>query len=325
MAAKTKKIDMPTVEDILGEYAPDGNETVEEILISEIDNYLGNKFPVIDNAPDMLDLIDSIRENGVTDPVPVFKKEDGRYQLCTGHRRKRACEILGKETMPCRFVPPMNDDELEVFNNDSNITREYIPIMIKAEIAVSTFDTKQRIRKTKGISDVYSDSVIRQINRYRRILTLDEDLHGLVNNEQIGIFAAEEISYVPADMQKVIAKVLYENGKKLSKSNAKMLREQATRGKLDADEVVLIITGQKRVRVRKNAKLEVSRKIQDAIPADVLPKDYEDYIFTAINFYRSYKDAEENPFEDIPSGGIEPVPESELKSKKARFIKPPKA
>ena len=330
MASKTNKgmkIDMPTVEDILGDYNPDVNGAVQEIAVSQLDNYKGNKFPVIDNAPSMIDLIESIRENGVTNPVPVFLKEDGRYQLCTGHRRKRACELLGMETIPCYFTAPKSDAELEVFNNESNISREELPVMKKAEIVVSTYDKKRIVRVEKGLKEEPEDEskdTYRQVTRFRRILSLVRELHSLVDSEKIGVVAAENLSYLNEDEQREVAKVLVDTGKKLSKSNSEMLREGSRKKQLSPEEIKDILTGQKRVRVRKNAKLEVSRKVQDEIPPDVKPNEYEGYIIRAIRYMKAHENEMENVFEEGPSAAYDPSSKKEEKSTRRATVAIPK-
>ena len=97
-------------------------EHIEEIDISLIDNFKDHPFKVIDNE-DMKSLKESIKVSGVLSPVIVREKEDGRYEMISGHRRKYACESLGIDKIKC-IIKNLSDDEATIFMVDSNLQRE---------------------------------------------------------------------------------------------------------------------------------------------------------------------------------------------------------
>ena len=302
----------------------DETSYIRELPISELDNFEGNRFPVIDDAPDMLDLITSIKENGVLEPVIVFKKEDGRYQLVSGHRRKRACELLGKETIPCDIRPAMDYDHMIIICNHANIYRPNIPISVKALSLKDEWDAITRLRE-RGEGHEFDDvtdeepsstatekalkkteETKTQLFRYLRIASLNKDLLTLVDSEKIPFTCAVEISYINEKCQQRLFEILHDSGKKLSLANAKRLhaRENTSHGLSPRDVEIFLTNPQRRRRPSQEKAFVPSQKIRSLIPDSVNKNDIEEYVCAALLAYQAKEREQEDIFEayaDQPS------------------------
>ncbi|MDE7389873.1 MAG: ParB/RepB/Spo0J family partition protein [Lachnospiraceae bacterium] len=116
--------DMKSLDELFGIQDADSSFDFEEIPLSQIDSFPNHPFKVVDND-DMQQLADSVKENGVINPAIVRFKSDGRYELISGHRRKRACELAGLTTLKCA-VMEISDDEATVYMVDSNFQRSKV-------------------------------------------------------------------------------------------------------------------------------------------------------------------------------------------------------
>ncbi|MBQ4467591.1 MAG: ParB/RepB/Spo0J family partition protein, partial [Firmicutes bacterium] len=127
MAIENKGLKIPSIDDLFTsqeEREEAAIKKIYEIPLSEIDPFPDHPFIVRDDE-DMISLAESIKENGVLTPATVRKKEDGRYELLSGHRRMRACELAGLNTLRCEIVE-MNRDEATIFMVESNLQRSDI-------------------------------------------------------------------------------------------------------------------------------------------------------------------------------------------------------
>lgn len=225
MAKKTElNFNLPAVDDL---FDSDGLFTTQkerddaklkkiyDIPLDMIDNFPKHPFKVIDNE-DMYALVESIKERGVLTPATVRKKEDGRYELLSGHRRKRACELAGLETLRCEVVE-MDKDSAIIFMVDSNLQRTTILPSEKA------FSYKMRLNAMKRQgqrSDLTSGQVVqkltrdelaeqlgesgRHVSRYIRLTNLTPSLLKRVDAGEIALSPAVEISYLPREFQEYL-------------------------------------------------------------------------------------------------------------------------
>lgn len=192
---------------------------IYDIPLDEIDSFPDHPFKVLDDE-DMLNLAESIREYGVITPATLRKKENGRYEILSGHRRKRACELAGLDTLRAEIVE-MDRDAAIIYMVDSNLQRTTILPSEKA------FSYKMRLEamnrqgkrtdltcsplgnKLSGIksSDILAEDIGEsksQIFRYIRLTELIPDLLELVDKNQIALRPAVEISYLPKELQEVL-------------------------------------------------------------------------------------------------------------------------
>ncbi len=205
-------------------------EKVEEIDISLIDNFKDHPFKVLDND-ELKILAESIKNNGVMDAVIIRPKEDGRYEMVSGHRRLFACKKLGLETIPC-LVKNLSDDEATIYMVDSNLHREkllpsekayaykmkYEALKHQRKIPANQHDTEVRqvgavIRSDDILGEEHGDSG-RQVQRYIRLTNLIPELLQLVDNSElkespsIALTPAVELSYLKPEEQKILAKFI---------------------------------------------------------------------------------------------------------------------
>ena len=191
---------------------------IYEIPISEIDPFPDHPFHVRDDE-DMMNLVESVKANGVITPATVRKKEDGRYELLSGHRRMRACEIAGMDTLRCEVVD-MDRDEATVFMVESNFQRTTILPSEKAFAYKMRLEAMNRqgkrtdltcgpaVHKSRDeVGDVVGESG-RTVSRYIRLTELIPELLEMVDEGKIALRPAVEISY----LLKIIQGDLWEHG-----------------------------------------------------------------------------------------------------------------
>lgn len=187
---------------------------VYDITLEETDDFPNHPYQVNDDE-DMLELVKSIRDNGVLTPATVRKKADKRYEMLSGHRRKRACELLGKETLRCEILEVDNDSAI-IFMCDSNLHRTTIRPSEKAfaykmrlvamkrqgkrtDLTCATLVHK--LEKSRNIlANVVGESH-ETIRRYIRLTELIPEILKMVDEGKVAFRPAVEISYLPQDLQ----------------------------------------------------------------------------------------------------------------------------
>ena len=329
-----RKSSLPTIREMIERDKDKTSEQLEkenmygglkEIPVSLIDDNPHNELPVVDSDESMIELKNSIEKNGLREYPLVFLKDDGsgRYQMVYGHRRKRAHELLNKETIICKVSPRvMTEQQMIIANHDSNISREDIPIMARAKDVVKTFNAYIQIgfSPTEAKKTLAEDSETeseRTIDRYRRLVdNLIPDMEPLVNSKQIPLVSAEKVSFLSDEFQEKVVEILRKTGKKLTISKAGMLKEDFEKKKISSDSIESVITGKTRQRIRKDKKLEVSKKIQDAIPKEIQPKEYEDFILKCIyEHIANTTNGDELYEENAQDGSVKITSEKEIKQK----------
>lgn len=201
-------------EEIQGALESENSNAVTEIPISEIDDFPDHPFHVVVNDA-MNEMADSIKKHGVLTPAVVRKKDDGRYELVSGHRRKKACEIAGIDFLPA-VVREMDRDESIIFMVDSNLQRESL---LPSEKAFSYKMKMDALRRQAGrpskdnsrqvgenlwsiekVSKESTDSA-RNIHRFIRLTELIPPLLDMVDDKRIAFNPAVELSYLPIELQ----------------------------------------------------------------------------------------------------------------------------
>ncbi len=190
-------------------------EKVTDIPIDQIDDFPEHPFKVrIDES--MHEMAESIKRFGVLTPAAVIQKEDGRYELISGHRRKKACELSGLETLPC-IVKEMNRDEAIIFMVDSNLQREQILPSEKAFSYKMRLEAMNRQGERSDLTSAPLESKLRsneilasltgesrpQIQRFIRLTELVPDVLSMVDEKEIAFQPAVEISYLKKNEQEV--------------------------------------------------------------------------------------------------------------------------
>lgn len=279
-----------------------GQKKIHCIPISEIDPFPKHPFHVREDE-DMKALVDSIRMNGVLTPAAVRKKENGRYELLSGHRRKRACEIAGLSTLPCKIVE-LNRDEAVIFMVDSNLQRTEILPSEKAFSYKMRLDAMKRQGKrtdltsnpvgrklqeveSAGIIGVETGDSQTQVRRYIRLTRLVPSLLRMVDDRMIALRPAVELSYLPREWQEVVVAAVHYQKRTPSHTQAKKLRKLAESSSLTR-ELVYQLLGEKKPNQKDRVILKTDT-IRTYLPKDLPASQREEYIIKALDHYGKYR------------------------------------
>ena len=268
----------------------------QKILLSKIDSFKDHPFHV-NNDESLKELANSTKENGLYTPLTVRLKEDGRYELISGHRRKAAMELLGI-TETEAYVKELADEEATIEMVDSNMYREKILPSEKAFAYKMKYDAiKHQGKKTSG-HDVQKldDKSDRNIRRYIRLTNLIPELLQLVDDTVLkdkrtaltmGLLPAVELSYLNKEEQKLVYMGITYEDLTPSHGQAKQLRKLSNEGKITFDSVEEILCKSK-----GNQQEQISfnkERIEKVLPTELLKRDkryIEQYIIKAIENYK---------------------------------------
>ena len=274
-----------------------------DIPLSEIDDFPGHPYRVLDDE-DMQNLMESIKDRGVITPAMVRKKDDGRYEIISGHRRKHASERLGLETLRCEVVE-VSRDEAIILMVDSNAQRSVIlpcdkgrAYKMKLEAIkrqgqrtdlTSTplgekLEGKDALSVTK-ISNESGESQT-QIQRYIRLTYLVDELQDFVDKGQMKMRPAVELSYLDEETQRDIVDRIDETEAFPSHDQAIRIRKAYEAGEIDYDKVRDIMAEEK---PNQKPKFKFSfDRLKPYIPKDYSDSKAEDYVIKALEFYQKY-------------------------------------
>ena len=238
-------------------------ETVTTMKVANIRPFEGHPFAVRDNK-DMWDLVDSIKKFGVLEPVMVIPHKDGGYEMVSGHRRMRACQLAGIENIPV-IVRNLDRDEAIISMVDSNLKREEISPMEKARAYQMKTDAMKRKmgRRTKeeiaqdealGIKRMNADEELAQqmgespatIQRYKTLNKLVPELQDLVDEGKIPVNTGADIAQMKPKEQKVLADAIQKEDKVPSGTKAKELKKESQAGSLTTEKIVQAVAPTKR-------------------------------------------------------------------------------
>ena len=260
MPKKTPTLNLPSADDLFTaqeERDDVGREKVLDISLSEIDTFPDHPF-LVKMDESMQAMVDSVTAVGIQTPAVVRRKEDGRYELVSGHRRKKACELAGLETMPC-IVRQLSHDEAIIAMVDANLQREIILPSEKARSYKMRLDAMNRQAgrpKKNNLTPAVSDSnesrtneklgeVVgesrEQIRRYIRLNELIPPMLDMVDEGRIAMRPAVELSYLPHEQQEMLRDVMGSEDSTPSHIQAVKLRKLSGDGSLDYEAIVSII------------------------------------------------------------------------------------
>lgn len=272
---------------------------IRDIPLELIDDFPDHPFKVRDDE-DMIQLVESVKERGVITPATVRQKEDGRYELISGHRRKRACELAGFEALRCEVVD-LDRDAATVLMVESNYQRSQILPSEKAfaykmrleamkrqgqrsDLTSSPVGTKFD-RSSEAITEETGDSR-NQIHRYIRLTNLVPELLDLVDEGKIKMRPAVELSYLDEDSQRAVVDEIDLNQCTPSHDQTIRMRKFFTDGKL-TPEVVSAIMGEEKPNQREKIVLR-GDKVRSLIPKNIPVSQTEDYVVKALEHYSRF-------------------------------------
>ena len=272
---------------------------IYEIPLSEIDPFPDHPFHVRDDE-DMMNLVESVKANGVITPATVRKKEDGRYELLSGHRRMRACEIAGMDTLRCEVVD-MSRDEATVFMVESNFQRTTILPSEKAFAYKMRLEAMNRqgkrtdltsgpvgpkFRSDEELAREVSDSAS-QIKRYIRLTELVPELLDMVDEGKIALRPAVELSYLPKTVQGQLWECMEMEQCSPSHAQAIRMRRMDGEDKLTPEAIEAIMLEEK-----PNQKERIvlrGERFKDLFPPELPVSKREDYVAAAMEYYGRHR------------------------------------
>ena len=275
---------------------------IRDIPLTEIDNFPDHPFKVRDDE-DMLQLVESVKERGVITPATVRQKEDGRYELVSGHRRKRACELAGFETLRCEVVN-LDRDAATILMVESNYQRSQILPSEKAFAYKMRLEAMKRQagrpskengatvlhnyegRKSREILAEEAGESHEQVRKYIRLTNLVPELLDLVDEGRIKMRPAVELSYLDEDSQRAVVDEIDLNQCTPSHDQTIRMRKFFTDGKL-TPEVVSAIMCEEKPNQREKIILR-GDKVRSLIPKNIPISQTEDYVLKALEHYSRF-------------------------------------
>ena len=271
---------------------------IYEIPLEEIDEFPDHPFKVLDDE-DMMNLAESVREQGIITPATLRKKEDGRYEILSGHRRKRACELAGLETLRSEVVE-MDRDAAVIFMVDSNLQRTTILPSEKAFSYKMRLEAMKRqgrrtdltsdplgpkLRTNVQLANEVSESAT-QIKRYIRLTELIPELLEKVDRGEIALRPAVDISYLPEDIQRSLLDTIEMEQCTPSYAQTRRMRTLLAEEKL-TDEAIYAIMQEEKPNQKEKFTISAS-KIEKVLPQSVKASQREDFILKAIDYYAKH-------------------------------------
>ena len=271
---------------------------IKDIPISDIDDFPDHPFKVKDDE-DMMQLVESIKERGVITPATVRLKEDGRYELISGHRRKRASEIVGLDTLRCEVVE-LTRDEATILMVESNCQRSKILPSEKAfaykmrldamnrqgkrtDLTLSPLGTK--LRASDELAQECGDSR-NQIYRYIRLTNLVPELLEFVDEGRIKMRPAVELSYLDEDAQRDVVDEIDGNELTPSHDQTIRMRKLFDEGKLTT-EVIQVIMEEEKPNQKEKIVFRGDR-VRNLLPKSMSISETEDYVCKALEHYNKF-------------------------------------
>lgn len=272
---------------------------IRDIPLELIDDFPDHPFKVRDDE-DMMQLVESVKERGVITPATVRQKEDGRYELVSGHRRKRACELAGFETLRSEIVD-LNRDEATILMVESNFQRSEILPSEKAFAYKMRLEAMKRqagrprkenvspvgtnLRTDEQIAQETGDSR-NQIHRYVRLTNLVPELLEFVDEGRIKMRPAVELSYLDEDCQRDVVDEIDLNDATPSHDQTIRMRKLFSEGNLTTEAIHAVMSEEK-----PNQKEKIvlrGDRVRQLIPKNIPVSQTEDFVCKALEHYNKF-------------------------------------
>ncbi|MGN1334813.1 MAG: ParB/RepB/Spo0J family partition protein [Anaerovoracaceae bacterium] len=300
---KRPEITLPKLDDLFSSQESREEEAlskIRDIPLEMIDDFPDHPFKVKDDE-DMMHLVESVIEHGILVPAILRMKEDGRYELIAGHRRKRACQLAGLKTLRSEVVD-LDRDEATIYMVDSNLQRTTI---LPSEKAFSYKMRLEAMKRQGKRSDLTSTPVVskfrtdesigrdvgesrEQIRRYIRLTELIAPILEMVDAGKIALRPAVEISYLPEELQYELFGSIEQEDCTPSHAQTVRMRKLLGEGKLTAESIYAILSEEKPNQKEKLVLRE--DRIANLIPAGIPMAKREDYIIKALTYYAKYRE-----------------------------------
>ena len=271
--------------------------TIKDIPLEKLVPFTNHPFKVRDDE-EMNKLVESVSENGVLVPAIVREKDDGEYEIISGHRRKFASEIAGKSTLRC-IVSNLDDDAATVIMVDSNIQRENILPSEKAFAYKMKLDAMKHQGKSFSTSRHFgekllsidklaenSDDSARQIQRYIRLTYLIPELLQMVDDGKMKMLPAVEISFLDKECQQDLLEAIESECCTPSHAQAIRMHKMFNDGELNSDTILDVMC---ELKPNQQERLIIPHKaLEKYIPKSVAPEKRQDYVCKALEHYNKF-------------------------------------
>ena len=274
---------------------------IRDIPLELIDDFPDHPFKVRDDE-DMMQLVESVKERGVITPATVRQKEDGRYELVSGHRRKRACELAGYETLRSEIVD-LNRDEATILMVESNFQRSEILPSEKAfaynmrlealsrqgkrtDLTSNPLGRKSDGKETAQIIGEQSGDSQTQVRRYIRLTNLVPELLEFVDEGRIKMRPAVELSYLDEDCQRDVVDEIDLNDATPSHDQTIRMRKLFNEGNLTTEAIHAVMSEEK-----PNQKEKIvlrGDRVRQLIPKNIPVSQTEDFVCKALEHYNKF-------------------------------------
>ena len=274
---------------------------IRDIPLELIDDFPDHPFKVRDDE-DMMQLVESVKERGVITPATVRQKEDGRYELVSGHRRKRACELAGFETLRSEIVD-LNRDEATILMVESNFQRSEILPSEKAfaykmrlealnrqgkrtDLTSNPLGRKSDGKETAQIIGEQSGDSQTQVRRYIRLTNLVPELLEFVDEGRIKMRPAVELSYLDEDCQRDVVDEIDLNDATPSHDQTIRMRKLFNEGNLTTEAIHAVMSEEK-----PNQKEKIvlrGDRVRQLIPKNIPVSQTEDFVCKALEHYNKF-------------------------------------
>ena len=304
MKSSAKNIVLKSVDDIFQteeNRADAQRERVQEIPLDQLKPFKNHPFKVRDDQR-MLDTVDSIREYGVLVPAIARPDPEGGYELISGHRRKRGCEMAGLQTMPV-IIRDLDDDAAVLVMVDSNIQREELLPSERAFAYRMKLEAIERVkgrpkkvgqvvpdfqgkRSTEIVADGTGESY-KQVQRYIRLTELIPELLDMVDERKLAFNPAVEVSYLKQDEQRMLLEAMDAEQTTPSLSQAQRLKKFSQDGKLTEEAMSAIMSEEKKSEMDKVTLR--SDTLHKYFPKSYTPKQMEQTIIRLLDVWQKQR------------------------------------
>lgn len=292
-----ERYNLPTIDDFFERTHGDYIGRVQKVDINKITNFKNHPFKVKDDA-EMSKLVESIKENGVLNPIIVRQTKKGNYEIVSGHRRKRATELAGLDGIPC-IVRDLSDEDAIILMVDSNLQREEILPSEKAfaykmkmeamnkqgkrtDLTLAPLEQKYIQNKTsREIIAEENNESREQVRRYIRLTKLIPEILNMVDEKKIAFRPAVEISYLKENEQQKLFDAMEKYDATPSLAQAINMKKQSAEMTLTNEKIDEIIGEEKANQIEK-FKINMS-KLEDVLPKNIVTQSQiEDFILMCV-------------------------------------------
>ena len=305
MKSNASKIELKLYDDLFEtdeSRAENALSKIRDIPIVEIDDFPDHPFKVRDEDDDMTQLIESIKERGIITPATVRQKEDERYELISGHRRKRACELAGMETLKAE-VKELSRDDAIILMVDSNLQRSTILPSERAFSYKMRLDAMKRqagrpskengvpvghhllTGKSRELLAEKSPDSNTQIQRYIRLTYLVPEILEMVDEKRIAFRPAVEISFLPTEQQNLLVDAMEYADATPSLAQSIKMRDYSSKGQLNEALIESIMEEEK---PNQRIKSRFDERITQLIPKNVPKGKESDFVVKALEYYKKF-------------------------------------